>query len=73
MANAMSLDNQTFLSWLVDSFVNFFQLQNFRLFLYFSFVSSRIWWGWGAGGGGVRRLGPGGDSLLGGADCGGVS
>lgn len=48
----MSLDNQTFLSWLVDSFVNFFQLQNFRLFLYFSFVSSRIWWGWGAGGSG---------------------
>ena len=27
----------------------------------------------GVGGGGVRRLGPGGDSLLGGADCGGVS
>ena len=25
----------------------------------------------GGGGGGVRRLGPGGDSLLGGANCGG--
>ena len=25
----------------------------------------------GVGGGGVRRLGPGGDGLLGGADCGG--
>ena len=43
MANAMSLDNQTFLSWLVDSFINFFQLQNFRLFLYFSFISSGGW------------------------------
>ena len=39
----MSLDNQTFLSWLVDSFINFFQLQNFRLFLYFSFISSGGW------------------------------
>ena len=33
MSNAISLDNQTFLSWLVDSFINFFQLQNFHLFL----------------------------------------
>ena len=27
MSNAISLDNQTFLSYLVDSFMNFFQLQ----------------------------------------------
>ena len=41
--NAISLDNQTFLSELVDSFINFFQLQDFLLFVYFSFISQRIW------------------------------
>ena len=43
MSNAISLDNQTFLAWYVDSFINFFQSQNFYLFLYFSFISQRIW------------------------------
>ena len=41
--NAISLDNQTFLSELVDSFINFFQLQDFLLFVYFSFISQRVW------------------------------
>ena len=34
MSNAIGLDNQTFLSELVDSFINFF-----HLFLYFPFIS----------------------------------
>ena len=51
----------------MDSFVNFFQLQNFHLFPYFSFISQRIWYK--GGGGGFRKLGPGGDSLLEGATC----
>ena len=72
MSIAISLDNQTFLTWYVDSFINFFQLPNFYLFLYFSFISQKIQykgWGRGDGGGGekFRRLGPGGVSLLGGA------
>ena len=67
MSDAISLDNQTILSQLVDSFINFFQLQNFHLFPYFSFISQRIWYK--GGGGGVQGLGPGGDSLLGGATC----
>ena len=63
MSNATSLDNQTFLSWLVDSFINFFQLQNF--------ISQTIRYkeGQRAGGGGVRGLGSRGDSLLEGATC----
>ena len=44
MSNALSLDNQTFLAWYVDSFINFFQHQNFYFFLYFSFISKRIWY-----------------------------
>ena len=57
------MDNQTFLSYLVDSFINFFQLQGFHLFLYFSFISQRIRWGSGkGGGGGGGGRGPGGDS-----------
>ena len=51
----------------MDSFINFFQLQNFHLFPYFSFISQRIWYK--GGGGGFRKLGPGGDSLLEGATC----
>ena len=55
MSNAISLDNQTFLAWYVDSFINFFQSQNFYLFLYFSFISQRIWYimerGWGGNSG----------------------
>ena len=51
--------------------MNFFQLQIFYLFLYFSFISQRIRYkGLGVGGGGgFRGLGPGGVSLLGGATC----
>ena len=66
MSNAISLDNQTFLAWYVDSFINFFQSQNF----YLSFISQRKY-GIRRGGGGVkfRELGPGGVSLLGGATC----
>ena len=63
MSNAISLDNQTFLSSLVDSFINFFQLQKSQLFPYFSFISNMV--GSGGGGGGGRR--PGSDRLLGGA------
>ena len=44
ISNAISLDNQTFLAWYVDSFINFFQHQNFYFFLYFSFISKRIWY-----------------------------
>ena len=29
LSNAISLDNQTFLAWYVDSFINFFQSQKF--------------------------------------------
>ena len=53
----------------MDSFINFFQLQNFYLFLYFSFISQRIRYKGVGGGGGFRGLGPGGVSLLGGATC----
>ena len=56
----------------MDSFIYFFQLQNFHLFPYFCFVSQSIWYKEGAGGeggGGVRGLVPGGDSLLEGATC----
>ena len=50
MSIAISLDNQTFLTWYVDSFINFFQLPNFYLFLYFSFISQKIQYkGWGGG------------------------
>ena len=38
MSNVESLDNQTFLFYLVDSFINVFQLQDFHLFLYFCFI-----------------------------------
>ena len=73
MSNALSLDNQTFLAWYVDSFINFFQHQNFYFFLYFSFISKRIWYKRGCvcvcGGGEFRGLGPGVVSLLGGATC----
>ena len=68
MSSAISLDNQTFLAGYVDSFINFFQSQNFYSFLYFSFMSQRIWYKWG-GGGEFMGLGPGGVSLLGGATC----
>ena len=50
MSSAISLDNQTFLAWYVDSFIHFFQSQNFYLFLYFSFISQRIWYKGGGGG-----------------------
>ena len=68
MSNAISLDNQTFLAWYVDSFINFFQSQNFYLFLYFSFISQRIWYimerGWegiqGAGACRCQSFGRGG-------------
>ena len=55
----------------MDSFINFFQLQIFYLFLYFSFISQRIQYKGlaGVGGGGFRGLGPGGVSLLWGATC----
>ena len=49
MSNAISLDNQTFLARYMDSFINFFQLQKFHLFLYFSFISQRIWYKGGRG------------------------
>ena len=52
MSNAISLDNHTFLAWYVDSFINFFQSPNFYLFLYFSFISQRIWYIREVGGGG---------------------
>ena len=41
MSNVESLDNQTFLSYLVDSFIDVFQLQDFHLFLYFCFISQK--------------------------------
>ena len=41
MSNVESLDNQTFLSYLVYSFINVFQLQDFHLFLYFCFISQK--------------------------------
>ena len=69
MSSAISLDNQTFLAGYVDSFINFFQSQNSYSFLYFSFISQRIWYKCG---GGFRGLGPGGVSLLGGATCRGL-
>ena len=56
MSNVESLDNQTFLSYLADSFINIFQLQDFHLFLYFCFISQKNTVG------GFRHLGPGGDS-----------
>ena len=56
MSNVESLDNQTFLSYLVYSFINVFQLQDFHLFLYFCFISQKNTVG------GFRHLGPGGDS-----------
>ena len=56
MSNAISLDNQTFLAWYVDSFINFFQDQNFYLFLYFSFIFQRIWY-IREGGGGIQGAG----------------
>ena len=43
MSNAIGLDNQTFLSELVDCLINFSQLHDFHLFLYFYFISQRIW------------------------------
>ena len=45
MSNTISLDNQTFIAWYVDSFINFFQSQNF----YLSFISQRKY--------GIRRGG----------------
>ena len=70
MSNAISLDNQTFLAWYVDSFINFFQSQNFYLFLYFSFISQRIWYIMRRGGREeFRELGPAGVSLLGEVTC----
>ena len=69
MANAMSLDNQKFLGWWILS-LTFFSSKIFVcFFISLSFLKE---YG-GGGGGGVRRLGPGGDSLLGGADCVGIS
>ena len=41
MSNVESLDNQTFLSYLVDSFIQVFELQDFHLFLYFCFISQK--------------------------------
>ena len=52
MSNVESLDNQTFLFYLVDSFINVFQLQDFHLFLYFCFISQKNSIG------GFRQLGP---------------
>ena len=56
MSYVKSLDNQTFLSYLVNSFIKVFQLQDFHLFLYFCFISQKNTVG------GFRQLGPGGDS-----------
>ena len=41
MSYVKSLDNQTFLSYLVNSFIKVFQLQDFHLFLYFCFISQK--------------------------------
>ena len=58
MSNVESLDGQTFLSYLVDSFINVFQLQ---VYISVSFPKRTVQWG-GGGGPGVRGLGPGGVS-----------
>ena len=57
-----------FLGWWILS-LTFFSSKIFVcFFISLSFLKE---YGGGWGGGGVRRLGPGGDSLLGGANCGG--
>ena len=69
MSNVESLDNQTFLSYMVDSFIDVFQLQDFHLFSVFLFHFPKEY-GRGVQGGCGLEVSTG--SHLGGATCRGL-
>ena len=68
MSNVESLDGQTFLSYLVDSFINVFQLQ---VYISVSFPKRTVQWG-GVRGSGGWGLEVSVGSHLGGATCRGL-